>query len=130
MKKILKLISKATVLVLLLSLTGCYYDDVLPEVELPPVDDVSFAADIQPILTTNCAACHSGSLEPDLRAGNAYAALMGLPIGSIVPGDAEGSELFEMLNGGGDNPMPPDGPMSAAQINLFKSWINQGALNN
>jgi len=130
MKKILNLTGKLAVLMLMLSLTGCYYDEVIEIAPLPPGTEVSFADDIQPIFNQNCIACHGGSIEPDLREGSAFASLMGLPEGSIVPGDADGSELVEMLNGGGDNPMPPSGPIPAAQINLIKSWIDNGALNN
>jgi len=130
MKKTVKLISKAAVLMLMLSLTSCYYDEVIDLAPLPPGTEVSFANDIQPILTQSCTACHGGTIEPDLREGTAFASLMDLPEGSIVPGDAEGSELFEMLNGGGDNPMPPGGSIPAAQINLIRSWIDNGALNN
>jgi len=115
-------------LAMLLSLNmGCYYDN-FPE--LPPVSDVSFKNDIQPIFNQGCISCHSGNLDPDLTTGNSYNALMALPAGSIVPGDAAGSELFEMLNGGGGNPMPPGSSLPPAQINTFGQWIDEGALNN
>lgn len=129
MRNITRILGVTASLILLLSLSGCYYDDIIEEV-IPPNTDISFATDIQPIFNANCVACHNGSLNPDLRDGNAYSSLMALPVGSIVPGDAEGSELFEMLNGGGDNPMPPGGSIPSSQIALFAQWINQGALNN
>jgi mono/diheme cytochrome c family protein len=106
---------------------GCYYDHP-PDLPLP--SDISYATDIQPIWNANCISCHNGNLEPDLTTGNSYSALMALPAGSIVPGDAAGSELFQMLNGGGNNPMPPGSSIPQAQINLFGQWIDEGAVNN
>jgi hypothetical protein len=127
MKKPVKLI-----LVMIGSLLSgaCDYDkssEVIPIVK----DNVSFSLDIQPILTAQCATCHSlGKTEPDLRKGYAYESLKGLEEGSIVPGDAEGSELIEMLEGGGDNPMPPRNAMTPTKVALIKKWIDEGALDN
>lgn len=100
-----------------------------PEVK----DNVSFALDIQPILTAECATCHNPSeVEPDLREGFAYESLMNLEEGAIIPGNAEESELVEMLEWaeGSDNPMPPAGPMTPLHIALIKKWIDEGALDN
>lgn len=122
-----KIIERVLIAFLVFVLYGCYYDTP-PFVETPT--NVSFAGDIQPIFNQNCISCHNGSLHPNLTTGNSYNALMALPTGSIVPGDASGSELFQMLNGGGDNPMPPGTSIPQAQIDLFGQWINEGAKNN
>jgi predicted small lipoprotein YifL len=122
-----KIIRTVPIILLMFNLYGCYYDN---PPELPPPSNVSFQNDIQPIFNQNCISCHGGSVDPDLTTGNSYSSLMALPTGSIVPGDAEGSELFEMLNGGGDNPMPPGGSISQTQIDTFGQWINEGALEN
>jgi len=131
MKKTVKFMSKAAVLGLMLSLTGCYYDEVIEPTPLPPDFEASFADDIQPIFNQSCISCHGGAINPDLRSGNSFAALTDIP-GGIVAGDAEGSELVEMLEHApsADNPMPPSGPIATSKINLIKTWINQGALNN
>lgn len=114
------------------ALNACDYDKY-PE-EGPVVkDNVSFDLDIQPILTSECATCHNPTeAEPDLREGFAYESLMNLEEGAIVPGNAEESELVEMLEWaeGSDNPMPPSGPMTPLQIALIKKWIDEGALDN
>ena len=103
-------------------------------VDVPVKEKVSFKLDVQPILNQECVSCHSPSaanaVDPDLRTGFAYESLMALPMGSIVKGDAEASELVAMLNGGGDNPMPPGATISAIKIALIKKWIDDGALNN
>jgi hypothetical protein len=130
MKKTIRILGVTASFILMLSLTGCYYDEVVEQV-IPPNNDVSFANDIQPIFNSNCVSCHPTIAEPDLTAGNSYNALINLP-GSIVPFDAEASELMEMLRHDptSDNPMPPQGPMATININLVEAWINQGALNN
>lgn len=131
MKKILKLTSKVAVLVLLLSLTGCYYNEVVDQTQLPPVnDEISYALDIQPIFNDNCVVCHDGTLDPDLTEGNSYTFLTVTDPDMVVAGDADGSELYQRMNGIGGGVMPPSGALSAANINLVKTWINQGALNN
>jgi hypothetical protein len=130
MKKITRILGVTASLILILTLSSCYYDEVVEEVIIPN-NDVSFAADIQPIFNTNCVSCHPTVAQPDLTEGNSYTALINLS-GSIVPFDADASELMEMLNfePGADNPMPPQGVMSPINISLIRDWINQGALNN
>jgi len=114
-----------------LTLNSCYYNKFPIVDPNPPAVDISFATEIQPIFNNNCVACHNGSLDPDLRTGNSYNALTSIP-GSIIPGDASGSELIEMLehNPANPNPMPPSSPISTTKITLIKNWINQGAKNN
>ncbi len=121
MKKIVKLMSKAAVLMLMLSLTGCYYDDLqvrpLPVIE----DDVFFATDIQGIFNdNNCMQCHNASRNPDLRVGLAYASLVPT---YAIPEDSEGSQLLAKLVAGHRS-------VSATEIALIKAWIDQGAKNN
>lgn len=124
MKKILNLTGKLAVLMLMLSLTGCYYDEVIEIAPLPPGTEVSFADDIQPIFTQNCIACHGGSISPDLREGNSYDAIVNGVF--IVPNDIDASVLYQRLIGNG-NIMPPGNPLATTDINLVKSWIEDGA---
>ncbi len=126
MEKMLKLKRPAVATILMLFLSGCYYDVGLEET-IPDNIVVSFAFDIQPILTTNCTACHPVLRPPDLTAGNSYNTITN---GSyIVPNNLGASVLYQKLLG---NPsvMPPSGALPTADINLVKSWIEQGALNN
>jgi len=128
MKNIIKLLLIIGIGVLL---SSCYYDKY-PIVDPNPTTEVSFATDIQPIFNSDCISCHNGTIDPDLREGNSYDALMSLPAGSIVSGNSEGSELMEMLNHdpAADNTMPPGSPISKAKRILFANWIDQGAKNN
>mgnify|MGYP001816571231 CR=1 FL=1 len=128
MKKILILISRATVLILLLSLSSCYYDEevVIPEVVIDPDVVISFKDDIQPIFTDKCAACHNGNINPDLREGNAFDALVP---DYVQAGEADNSKLF--LNApGNDHPQDVGFTLSANELALIEAWINNGAENN
>lgn len=130
MKKILKLLSKAAVITLLLSLSSCYYDEIVEEVipDIPEEEVVSFAIDIQPIFTTSCASCHPTIAPPDLTAGNSYSSIIN---SYVIPNDIDASILYQTLittNSG--ELMPPAGALPASQINLVKTWIERGALDN
>lgn len=129
MKKITRILGVTTMIILILSLTGCYYDELV-ERELPANTNVSFATDIQPIFNNDCIACHNGTLDPDLREGFSYDFMTITDPGLIVPNDADGSELYQRLFGIGGGLMPPGGSLSDIDISLIEAWINQGALNN
>ncbi len=112
---------------------SCYYDEVLPEAEIPeiPTDqEISFSEDIEPLFSRSgkeCTACHNGAIQvPDLRVGNAYNALVPA---FVTAGDAEGSIFFQRLPGN-DHPFDVGFTMSPAEIALIKSWIDRGAENN
>jgi hypothetical protein len=129
MKKILNLISKATVVILMFSLSSCYYDEVIDEVIADdPVDEViSFSTDIQPIFTASCASCHPSFAPPDLTAGNSYSAITDGTY--IVPEDLDASLLYQTLLWE-VSPMPISEQLPASETNLVKLWIEQGALDN
>lgn len=117
MKKLFKYI---LLIILPLSMTSCYYDEIY-EAELPEGTTVEFTADIIPIFVArNCTQCHNDTLDPDLTAGNEY--------NSLVPdyvnaGDADNSQLYNKLS-------EPHGNVSAGDLLLIEEWINSGALNN
>ena len=112
-------------LILVFLLSGCYYDKYE---ETDPAVQVSFTADIQPIFDTHCTSCHPAiAASPDLSPDNSYSSINNGTY--ILPNDLSGSVLYQRLLG---NPsiMPPAGSLSASEINLVRSWIEQGALNN
>jgi hypothetical protein len=106
---------------------------------------VDFSSQIQPILKSSCVKCHSldnprkqaaGGLRLDDKDG----ALKGGKIGhDIVPGDSTQSLLYKLLlgpttvNGHHVDAMPKQKrgeqfkPIEKEQIDLIKSWIDQGA---
>ncbi|MEJ2604242.1 MAG: hypothetical protein P8172_13315 [Gammaproteobacteria bacterium] len=108
---------------------------------------VSFSADVQPILIAQCAECHSGDAEGENASGldvSDYASLMhGTRLGRVVvPGSAASSTLYLVVSGESapEIQMPPhhdeawaEGrgrPLDKDEVDLIKDWIDQGARNN
>ncbi len=112
-----------------LSITSCYYD-AYPEEEIDiidPVLGVSYADDIVP-LWVQCTGCHKESGDAPNMQDNSYNNLLN---GYVVPDNAEASILYKSLLGIDGVPiMPPGSSWSESKINLVKTWIDQGALNN
>jgi mono/diheme cytochrome c family protein len=114
--------------------------------------NVSFAQDVQPIFTADCAGCHSpggfaqaAGITLDLTAGNAFDSLAehseadhaddaGGRAALVVPGDAESSFLFDKISSASPasgERMPLLGfPLSDSQIATIRDWIDAGAPNN
>ena len=108
-------------------------------------DVVSFAADVQPILTASCAktTCHTGPnprAQLDLTAGAAHAELVG-PISIACTMDApliaagQPSESYFMKKILGSElcagkRMPPSASLPEDQIKTISDWICAGALDD
>lgn len=103
--------------------SGCYYDI---EEELYPnsfcnTENVSWSADVQPLISGNCAisGCHvSGAQTPDL---STYA-------GAKAAADA-GAILARAINGD-PSPMPGSGLLPNCDRQTLKAWLDAGAPNN
>jgi len=104
--------------------------------ESPANNDISFNRHIRPILSENCFSCHGfdpGHRQADLRLDTfegATGELDGPTV--IVPGDVEGSELWNrIISDDPDSVMPPPSShkpaLTDAQKSLVKRWIEQGA---
>lgn len=101
-----------------------------PTLEPAASGGVSFANDILPILQSRCVNCHGGDRIEEGLLMRSYAELMaGSDNGPvIVPGDAEGSLLVELVV---SREMPKRGPkLTPPQTQLIIDWVNQGALDN
>ena len=94
---------------------------------------VNYQSDIQPIFNSNCIFCHQngGSATLNLRT---YSGVMtgGWSGPAIIAGDHQSSLLYQRIiqNAGTDGSMPPNDPLSQAQINLIAQWIDEGAGNS
>ncbi len=116
-------------LISLLIMNACEKDYLTPkkvDINFP----VSFAENVVPILTEDCATptCHvSGAQSPNLSASNAYDELTGL--GYVDTTNAEESLLFKRIIAT-IKPMPPATKLSAEEIGYILAWIKQGAQNN
>jgi len=109
-------------------LTGCYKDVIIPSsanTNAPP-QATSYANDIQPIFTANCAlsGCHvAGAQTPDLEAGVSYNDLIsGGFVNTVIPTQ---STLYIMINGEMEVHIP-----SAADRQKIYDWIRTGAIDN
>ncbi|MFI5457224.1 MAG: PSD1 and planctomycete cytochrome C domain-containing protein [Isosphaerales bacterium] len=97
---------------------------------------VAFNRDIRPILADKCFKCHGpdakerkGKLRLDNRRDATAPAGSGSP--AIVPGKLDDSELYLRITAeDADERMPPaksGKSLSAAEVGLLKSWIEEGA---
>ncbi len=99
------------------------------------VEPVSFNRDIRPIMSDTCFHCHGNdatSREAGMRLDRREAALVETDGGAvpIVPGDPDASEIIKRIFDE-DDPMPPESahkPLTAAQKELFKRWVAEGAV--
>lgn len=107
---------------------------------------ISLSGDVQPIFSNNCALtfCHGDfpQFGLDLRPSSAWGSLVDVPsaeapLDRVEPGDSALSYLVHKLEGtqasvgGSGDPMPFGGPpLPPAEIQLIRSWIDQGAADN
>ena len=100
--------------------------------------EVSFAREVRPILDAQCGECHQPGSAGHQASGllmDSYAGLMrGTKFGRIViPGDSLTSILVMLIEGRADASIRmPHGktPLSAEEIALIKTWVEQGAKDN
>ena len=96
---------------------------------------VDFQREIRPILSDNCFQCHgpdSAARQAGLRLDRRESALEVRPDGApIVPGKSADSLLYQRISDPDVNLRmpPPDSHkrLTAAQIAIFKRWIDSGA---
>lgn len=93
----------------------------------------------QAILEPSCGreTCHSTALKLegfafDTREGFLEAAAELVYTGAVTAPEtkADRSKLYRVLVGAEDPQMPPDGPLTADDIDLIAAWINDGAQDN
>ena len=109
-------------------LTGCERAD----------PQVSYSADVAPVLAENCLSCHQPGAAGYEASGfgvESYAALMkGTKFGPVViPGDAFTSNLVVLIEGRAHSSIRmPHGEqkIAAEDIETVKLWVDQGALDN
>jgi hypothetical protein len=123
--------------------TGTTASDPSPTPEPSSPPPPSFARDILRIFTNNgpktCAqaGCHSGAhpqANQNLDKDHAYTSIVNVTsseqpkLKRVLPGDASNSYLYQKVASGA---MPRSGgPLTPADIDLIRQWINAGAPNN
>ncbi|MGB7343755.1 MAG: PSD1 and planctomycete cytochrome C domain-containing protein [Pirellulaceae bacterium] len=96
--------------------------------------NVDFNRDVRPILAKHCFTCHGpdeGAREADLRLDTQAGSRDDLGgYAAVKPGSADESELIVRINSEDDDVrMPPADshpPLSDAEIQTLKKWINEG----
>jgi hypothetical protein len=92
---------------------------------------VDFATEVHPILAARCAPCHSGD-KPAAGLSLASRALLltgGASGPAAVPFNSGGSLLIRKVMGQSGAIMPASGePLTAAQIDTLRAWIDTGAV--
>jgi mono/diheme cytochrome c family protein len=81
------------------------------------------------ILRANCVQCHSKTMAlSGLDLSSFDGAVKGGSRGpSLVPGRAGESRLMEAVERKGKLAMPPTKPLAAAEVDVLRAWINEGA---
>lgn len=131
----------AAVAVMVVAVLGCAdFGSGVP----PEVDDggnngggdtatVSFSSQIQPIFVANCSgnACHI-PCRPLNGGGMCLVSHTTMSTaGVVIPGDAENSLMVQYLEGRQNPPMPyGELPLSDSLIQLIRTWIDEGAVDN
>jgi mono/diheme cytochrome c family protein len=91
---------------------------------------VSFAEQVKPILEARCVECHGASdAELGLNLSTYEGVMAGSDYGTVIePGNPEGSLLIDMIASGD---MPEEGdPVPPEELDLIRTWIQEGAENN
>ncbi len=106
--------------------------------EKPPAPDagkVSFDRQVRPILQARCLGCHQPAKDKGKYVMTSHDRLLAggdSKEKAVVPGRPEASHLVRMITPeNGEAEMPKDGkPLAAAEIDLIRRWIAEGALDD
>ncbi len=134
-----RILSMTLLLGMLGLFSACQYEQIDNSGIVDPVEDASFSADILPILTTSCAGggCHVGQTTSGVNLSsydqtlNSVGVQYNQPI--VNPGNAADSPLFDKVSANPEQGQRmPFGrsPLSNADIELIRAWIDEGALDN
>ena len=101
---------------------------------------ISFHSDIDPILNKKCQQCHvppdgAGYVQTGLNMESYDTLMKGTVFGTvIIAGDSKRSVINKLVEGrAGEMMRMPHGDakkLTAEEVEFFKLWVEQGALNN
>ena len=98
---------------------------------LPAAASVDYLREVKPILARNCFSCHGAKVQMSgLRLDTGAAMMKGGMTGPVViPGKSAESPLIKAVTGAGGAVLMPFNkpPLAGAEIEVLKSWIDQGA---
>jgi hypothetical protein len=117
--------------------TGCRDNPVADDSGPLPTENLRFSDHIQPVFHNNCSPCHVGQSTNGVRLDsyNNVIGSVGTRYGTEIvnPGNPDDSPLVDKIE-----PDPafgvrmPQGrsPLGNDQIQAFRTWIEEGAMNN
>lgn len=138
MKKIFTCLSLFLALAILF-VASCKHESYVTPVEPgKPVDPnpvdtgICFERDILPIFISNCAksGCHDAATAEE---GYVFTSYETITAKKFSPGNPDDTELYEVITEDDPDkrmPLAPNGPLTAAQIDLIRRWILEGAPNS
>jgi hypothetical protein len=83
--------------------------------------NVTFSGSIQPLVSTNCAGCHSGSSPSGTISLTNYTEIAAI---------ATNGMMMTVLTNGPTTIMPPSGALPACKVDMVRIWVDAGAPNN
>jgi ankyrin repeat protein len=93
-----------------------------------PPAKVDFARDVLPLLRQNCISCHGPAQQTNGLRLDRKSSVMKFGLRRVVPGNSENSFLYRRLIGTEYGmQMPPTGALRPEQIQIVKTWIDEGA---
>ena len=117
------------IMIMGITLIGCYKDIIMPDAAVDPdgpPQAVSYKTDLAPLFNSKCAisGCHlAGAHKPDLPTATSYQSIVnGGFVNIIVPKE---SLLYKAVNGSMKEYIP-----SATDRQKVYDWIRNGAPNN
>lgn len=123
MKRQLLVLSAAFILTFAI-FQSCTFDEAPRVLDCDNLSDISFATDVLPILTTNCATtgCHDDATgSSGYRFGNYTNTKEAVDGGRVV-----GAINHE----NGFSNMPASFQLQPCEIDIIETWLNEGALDN
>ena len=90
-----------------------------------PTAEAFFREKVEPILATHCLQCHASDRKGGLDLTHKDAVMKGGDSGTVLtPGNPDESLLLDYVS---SEVMPPDEPLSSAEIETLRQWIQQDA---
>lgn len=119
------------IFLMLTGLQSCYYDNeeyLYPASASCDTDNMSFASDVWPVISSSCVGCHGGNNPSGNIALENYNQVAAAA--AIQPGNY-GSLYGAISHASGNSPMPKNSnKLSDCTVSKIKAWIDQGALDN
>jgi len=106
---------------LLISFSGCYYDNKTEMYGTAVCDTANptYTATIQPMINQNCIGCHGSSSPSGGVALTSYDQVKAVATKGSLEGTMNQSGVYAL--------MPPGGKLSACKLNQVAKWIRNGA---